>query len=92
MNTTTNGFQPAGCAMAELWLCYGCAACGLCCLRARLPLAAAPLRWWIAPFRARALSRSWRAQGGGEVTRRRKGVGAAVNLVMLRYSNDEPCG
>jgi hypothetical protein len=32
------------------------------------------------------------AQGGGEVTRRRKGTGAAVNLVMPRYSNDEPCG
>ena len=30
------------------------------------------------------------AQGGGEVTRRRKG--AAVHLVMPRYSNDEPCG
>ena len=32
------------------------------------------------------------AQGGGEVTRRRKCTGAAVNLVMPRYSNDEPCG
>ena len=32
------------------------------------------------------------AQGGGEVTRRRKGTGAAVHLVMPRYSNDEPCG
>jgi hypothetical protein len=32
------------------------------------------------------------AQGGGEVTRRRKGTGTAVNLVMPRYSTDEPCG
>ncbi len=74
-----------------LWLCYGCAACWLCCLRARCPLEAAPLRWWIAPL-SRADFVVFVAQGSGEVTRRRKGVGAAVNLVMPRYSNDEPCG
>ena len=90
MNTTTNGFQPAGCAMAELWLCYGCAACWLCCLRARCPLAAAPLRWWNTFSRSGFVA--FVAQGGGEVTRRRKGTGAAVHLVMPRYSNDEPCG
>ena len=32
------------------------------------------------------------AQGSGDVARRVKGTGAAVNLVMPRYSNDKPCG
>ncbi len=70
----------------------GFAACWLCCLRARCPLAAASVRcrWWIAFSRAGFVA--FVAQGGGEVTRRRKGTGAAVNLVMPRYSNDEPCG
>ena len=90
MNTTTNGsehrhqqlsVQPASCSMAVLWLC---------CLRARCPLAAAPLRWWNTFSRSGFVA--FVAQGGGEVMRRRKGTGAAVNLVMPRYSNDEPCG
>ena len=47
--------------------------------------------WWIAPF-SRSRFVAFVAQGGGEVARRRKGTGAAVHLVMPRYSNDEPCG
>jgi hypothetical protein len=96
VNTTINGwafgFQPADGAMAVLWLCYGCAMAvlWLCCLRAHCPLAAAPLHWWRTFSRAGFVA--FVAQGGGEVTQRRKGAGAAVNLVMPRYSNDEPCG
>jgi hypothetical protein len=91
MKTTINGwafgFQPADGAMAVLWLC---------CLLAVLPAGALSVGGGLFAVVDRTFSRAgfvvFVAQGGGEVTRRRKGVGAAVNLVMLRYSNDEPCG
>jgi hypothetical protein len=73
--------------MAVLWLC---------CLLAVLPAGALSVGGGPCALVDRTFSRAgfvaFVAQGGGEVTRRRKGVGAAVNLVMLRYSNDEPCG
>jgi hypothetical protein len=73
--------------MAVLWLC---------CLLAVLPAGALSVGSGPCALVDRTFSRAgfvaFVAQGGGEVTRRRKGVGAAVNLVMLRYSNDEPCG
>ena len=85
MNTTTNGCEHHHQRLG-VWI----PACWLCCLRARCPLAAAPVRWWSTFSRAGFVA--FVAQGGGEVTRRRKGTGAAVNLVMPRFSNDEPCG
>ena len=73
--------------MAELWLC---------CLLAVLPAGALFVGGGPCALVDRTFSRAgfvvFVAQGGGEVTRRRKGTGAAVNLVMPRYSNDEPCG
>jgi len=50
------------------------------------------LRWWITFSRSGFVAFVAQGSGGGEVTRRRKGVGAAVNLVMPLYLNDEPCG
>jgi hypothetical protein len=85
VKTTTSGYEDHHQRLGA-WI----PACWLCCLRARCPLAAAPVRWWRTFSRAGFVA--FVAQGGGEVTRRRKGTGAAVNLVMPRYSNDEPCG
>ena len=75
-----------------------CPACQLFdgCAMAVLPAGALSVGGSPCALVDRTFSRSgfvaFVAQGGGEVTRRRKGVGAAVNLVMPRYSNDEPCG
>ena len=75
-----------------------CPACQLFdgCAMAVLPAGALSVGGSPCALVDRTFSRSgfvaFVAQGGGEVARRRKGTGAAVNLVMPRYSNDEPCG